>query len=177
MRTRSGDRSFMKYIVDIAGKRFEVSVDGDRVAVDAGAPVTARMSSIEGTPVRLVTIGDAVHRVIAHRDGERGSYSLRIDGRRHAVQALDERTRTIRDLSATAAGPSGPQPVKAPMPGLMVRIDVNVGDQVVAGQGVAAMEAMKMENELRTPAAGRVKAVHVVVGQAVEKGALLVEFE
>ncbi len=51
------------------------------------------------------------------------------------------------------------------------------GDEVQAGQGVAAMEAMKMENELRAPAAGRVKVVHAAVGQAVEKGALLVEFE
>jgi len=59
----------------------------------------------------------------------------------------------------------------------MVRINVNAGDEVIAGQAVAAMEAMKMENELRAPAAGRVKAVHVKVGQAVEKGALLVEFE
>jgi pyruvate carboxylase subunit B len=102
---------------------------------------------------------------------------LRIDGRRYAVEALDERTRAIRDLSAASAGPVGPQPVRAPMPGLMVRIDVKTGDQVTAGQSVAAMEAMKMENELRAPAAGRVKAVHVAVGQAVEKGALIVEFE
>jgi biotin carboxyl carrier protein len=127
--------------------------------------------------VRLVTIGDAVHRVTARRDGPRGTFVLRIDGRRYPVEALDERTRTIRDLSKAAAGPLGPQPVRAPMPGLMVRIDVSVGDQVLAGQGVAAMEAMKMENELRAPAPGRVKAILVNVGQAVEKGAVLVEFE
>ncbi len=167
----------MKYIVDIAGKRIEVTVDGDQVSIDGGPVERALLSELEGTPVKLVTIGDAVHRVMGRRDGERGSYALRIDGRRYAVQALDERTRAIRDLSAAAAGPSGPQPVRAPMPGLMVRIDVKAGDEVVAGQGVAAMEAMKMENELRAPAAGRVKAVHVAVGQAVEKGALLVEFE
>jgi biotin carboxyl carrier protein len=132
---------------------------------------------VEGTPVRLLTIGDAVHRLTARREGARGIYVLRIDGRRYPVEALDERTRTIRDMSSAAAGPAGPQPVRAPMPGLMVRIDVSVGDQVAAGQGVAAMEAMKMENELRAPAAGRVKTVLVKVGQAVEKGAMLVEFE
>jgi biotin carboxyl carrier protein len=167
----------MKYVVEIAGKRVEVVVDGDQVTVDGGAAERAQLSEIEGTPVRLVTVGTAVHRVMARRDGQRGSYSLRIDGRRYAVEALDERTRAIRDLSAAAAGPVGPQPVKAPMPGLMVRIDVKIGDQVKAGQGVAAMEAMKMENELRAPGTGRVRAVHVKVGQAVEKGALLVEFE
>jgi pyruvate carboxylase subunit B len=167
----------MKYIVEIAGQRIEVTVDGEQVSVDGGPAERARLSDVEGTPVRLVTIGDAVHRVTARRDGQRGTYLLRIDGRRYPVEALDERTRTIRDLSASAAGPVGPQPVRAPMPGLMVRIDVKPGDQVQAGQGVAAMEAMKMENELRAPAAGIVKVVHVAVGQAVEKGALLVEFE
>ena len=167
----------MKYIVDIAGKRVEVTVEGDQVSVNGGAAETARVSELEGTPVRLVTIGDAVHRVMARRDGQRGSYTLRIDGRRFAVDALDERTRAIRDMSAAAAGPVGPQPVKAPMPGLMVRISVKAGDEVAAGQAVAAMEAMKMENELRAPAAGKVKAVYTSIGQAVEKGALLVEFE
>ena len=167
----------MKYIVEIRGKRIEVVVDGESVSVNGGPGEIAHLSEIEETPVRLVTVGSAVHRVTARRDGARGSYVLRIDGRRYAVEALDERTRAIRDLSAAAAGPAGPQPVKAPMPGLIVRIDVKPGDHVQAGQGVAAMEAMKMENELRAPGAGRVKAVHATVGQAVDKGALLVEFE
>lgn len=167
----------MKYIVEIAGRRMEVTVDGDAVSVDGAAPERARISDLEGTPVRLVTIGDAVHRVTARRDGPRGAYLMRIGGRRYPVEALDERTRTIRDLSGVAAGPVGPLPVRAPMPGLIVRIEVSVGDQVSAGQAVAAMEAMKMENELRAPGAGRVKVVHAKVGQAVEKGAILVEFE
>lgn len=167
----------MKYIVDIAGQRIEVEVDGERVSVNGATPVVARLAEVEGTPVRLVTIDGAVHRVTARRDGARGKYLLRIDGRRYPVEALDERTRAIRDMSAAAAGPAGPQPVRAPMPGLIVRIDVKPGDEVQAGQGVAAMEAMKMENELRAPGAGRVKAVHAKVGDAVEKGALLVELE
>ncbi|HEY2848951.1 MAG TPA: biotin/lipoyl-containing protein [Gemmatimonadaceae bacterium] len=167
----------MKYIVDIAGRRIEVEVDGERVSVDGAAPVVARLAEVEGTPVRLVTIDGAVHRVTARRDETRGKYLLRIDGRRYPVEALDERTRAIRDMSAAAAGPTGPQPVRAPMPGLIIRIDVKPGDDVQAGQGVAAMEAMKMENELRAPGAGRVKAVHAKVGDAVEKGALLVELE
>jgi biotin carboxyl carrier protein len=167
----------VKYIVEIAGRRMEVTVDGDRVSVDGGSPEYARLSELEGTPVRLVTVGHAVHRVIARRDGQRGMFIMHIDGRRYAVEALDERTRTIRDLSAAAAGPAGPQSVRAPMPGLIVRIDVKPGDHVAAGQGVAAMEAMKMENELRAPAEGKVRAVHVSTGQAVEKGTVLVEFE
>jgi pyruvate carboxylase subunit B len=63
------------------------------------------------------------------------------------------------------------------MPGLIVRIHVEVGAEVSAGQGLVVMEAMKMENELRAPAAGRVKAIVVMPGTAVEKGALLIEPE
>jgi pyruvate carboxylase subunit B len=166
----------VKYVVEIGGQRFVVAVDGDQVQVDDGAPVTAHLADIPGTPVRLVTVGDAVHRVIATRDGARGRYVLRCDGRRYAVDALDERTRAIRDLSAAAAGAQGPQPLVAPMPGLIVRVTIAVGDLVEAGQGIVAMEAMKMENELRAPGAGTVTAIHAIAGKAVEKGAVLVEF-
>jgi pyruvate carboxylase subunit B len=61
------------------------------------------------------------------------------------------------------------------MPGLVVRIHVAVGDAVVAGQGLVAMEAMKMENELKAAGAGTVRAILVEPGQAVEKGTVLVE--
>jgi biotin carboxyl carrier protein len=60
------------------------------------------------------------------------------------------------------------------MPGKMVRILVESGQAVQADQGLVVMEAMKMENELRSPRAGRVREVHVREGQAVETGALLV---
>ncbi|MBI1809860.1 MAG: biotin/lipoyl-binding protein [Gemmatimonadetes bacterium] len=167
----------MKYFVDIDGTRVEVELDGETARVDGGAPRHAHLVDVAGTPVRLVTIDGAMHRLTARRDGARGRYVVRIDGRRHLVEALDARTRAIRDLSAAAAGPLGPQPLRAPMPGLIVRVSVAPGDDVEAGQGIVAMEAMKMENELRSPAAGIVKAVHARVGTAVEKGALLVEFE
>jgi pyruvate carboxylase subunit B len=63
------------------------------------------------------------------------------------------------------------------MPGLVVRVEVAVGQQVEAGAGLVVVEAMKMENELRAPRAGVVAAVLVTVGQAVDKGAPLVTVE
>jgi len=125
----------------------------------------------------VVRIGDEIHRAVVQKRDGRGVYTIWVDGYRFDVEALDERTRAIREMSAAAEGPSGPAPVKAPMPGLIVRVNVSVGDEVQAGQGVVVMEAMKMENELRTTGAGRVKAVHATPGLAVEKGALLVELE
>ena len=166
----------MRYVVTVNGENVNVMLDGSGVSVE-GTSVDAHLAEVPGTPVRLVTIGDAQHRVIVRRGSQRGQYAIWIGGFRYEVEALDERTRTIRDLSAAAAGPAGPAPVRAPMPGLIVRVNVEPGDRVQAGQGLVVMEAMKMENELRTTAAGTVKAVHARAGSAVEKGALLIELE
>jgi biotin carboxyl carrier protein len=165
-----------RYVVELDGQSFTVTLDGSTASVDGAPPVVAHLEDIEGTPVRLVSVGGTVHRVTARRDGARGRYLLRIDGRRYEVDALDERTRAIRDMSEATRPPSGPVPLNAPMPGLVVRVHVAVGDVVTVGQPLVSIEAMKMENELRATAAGTVKAVRAVPGTAVEKGAALVEF-
>jgi acetyl/propionyl-CoA carboxylase alpha subunit len=166
----------VKYIVTLGDQRAAIDVAPDGVTID-GNQISASLSDLEGTPVRLVTIGDTVHRVILRRRVSRGHYVLWLDGFSYDVEALDERTRAIRDLSAAAAGPIGPQPLIAPMPGLVVRVEVQAGDEVCPGQGLVVMEAMKMENELRSTGAGRVKRVLVAPGEAVEKGSVLIEME
>lgn len=166
----------MRYIVDLNGDRTELDVEGETVTVD-GHGILAKVDEIDGTPVRIVTIGSEVHRVIVRKGSTRGAYTLWVDGFRFGGEALDERTRTIRDITAVSSKASGPAPVVAPMPGLIVRVNVAVGDSVQAGQGVVVMEAMKMENELRSSAPGTVKSVNVQPGKAVEKGTVLVELE
>jgi pyruvate carboxylase subunit B len=164
----------VKYFVDIGKERLEVELDGETARV-GGVSRRVHLADVEGTPVHLVRIGERVHRVVARRHAERGRYTLRFDGWRFEAEALDERMRAIRDLTAEQAAQAGPMPVVAPMPGLIVRVHVAVGDTVTAGQGVISMEAMKMENELRATTPGTVKHVGVRPGQAVEKGAVLVE--
>ena len=164
----------MKYLVQVGTRSVEVTLDGDGLVAD-GRRVQARTADVPGSPVRLVTIGDAVHRVVARRGEGRGQYTLRIDGWRFDVEALDERSRAIRDASARSGAASGPAPLKAPMPGLVVRVLVQPGDIVQAGQGLVVMEAMKMENELRATRAGTVVKVLATPGSAVEKGSLLIE--
>jgi pyruvate carboxylase subunit B len=167
----------MKYVVEINGQTREVMLADGAVAFEDQQARPAELSEIEGSPIRMVRIGDEVFRVVVEKREGRGRYFLWIDGYRFEVEALDERRRVLRDLTAAAAGPSGPAPILAPMPGLIVRVNVAVGDTVEAGQGVVMMEAMKMENELRATAAGKVRSVEVTPGTAVEKGALLVSLE
>ena len=164
----------MKYIVDVNGERITVELDGARAVID-GEVLDVGLTALEGTPVRLVRVGEQVHRVVARRGSARGAWTLDVDGVRVAAEALDQRQRAIRDLTAEAEAASGPAPLIAPMPGLVVRVAVAVGDTVAAGQGLVVVEAMKMENELRATTAGVVTAVRAIPGTAVEKGAVLVE--
>lgn len=167
----------MKYVVQLSDQRKSVTLGAEGVGYEGATPVQVELSDIEGSPIRMLKIGTKVYRVVVQRRQGRGRYTLWIDGYRFEAEALDERTRAIRDLSAATAAPAGPAPVRAPMPGLIVRVNVKVGDTVHAGQGVVVMEAMKMENELRATAAGTVSSVEVIPGTAVEKGALLVALE
>ncbi len=167
----------MKYVVRLNHERKSVTLGPDGVSYEDATPAHAELSDIEGSPIRMVKIGTQVYRVVARRRQGRGRYTLWIDGYRFEAEALDERTRAIRDLSAATTGPVGPAPVRAPMPGLIVRINVKVGDKVQAGEGLVVMEAMKMENELRATAPGTVRSVEVAPGTAVEKGALLIGLE
>ena len=166
----------MKYLVRVDGKEHEIVVDADGVRI-GDEHIAARVTDIEGTPVRLLTIGNEVHRMVVRRGATRGEYSMWLDDFRFPVEAFDERTLAIRQLAGSTAGPTGPAPVRAPMPGMIVRVTVQVGDQVQSGQGLIVMEAMKMENELRATGAGTVKRVLAVPGTAVDKGALLLELE
>ncbi len=164
----------MKYIVEVNGERVTVELDGAHAVVD-GERLDVGLTAVDGTPVRLVRIGEQVHRVVARRGASRGMWVLDVAGARMETEALDERMRVIRDLTAASAVASGPAPLVAPMPGLVVRVNVAVGDVVSAGQGLVVVEAMKMENELRTTVAGVVLVITAVAGTAVEKGAVLVE--
>ncbi len=163
----------MKYIVDLGGQRVPVSISDDGITV-AGRPVVAELTSIDGTPARILRVGDRIHRVVARRNGARGAHVLWIDGWRFDVEALDERTRAIRDRAAASASQSGPAPVVAPMPGLIVRVLCATGDVVTAGTPLVVMEAMKMENELRASGDGTVGEILAQPGTAVEKGTILV---
>jgi len=78
-------------------------------------------------------------------------------------------------MAGASAENAGPAPLVAPMPGLVVRINVEAGDPIRAGQPLVVMEAMKMENELRSTSDGVVRAIRVRPGEAVEKGTVLIE--
>jgi biotin carboxyl carrier protein len=165
----------MLYHVTIGRRVYRVELRGEQVLVDDEVFEQAELATLPGTPVKHLLLDGRSIPVVA-RAGE-GEWSLHVDGWPVRAEVVDERTRAIRAMTGHTAGPQGPKPVRAPMPGLIVRTEVQAGDSVRAGHGVVVMEAMKMENELKAEADGVVARVLVTAGQAVEKGTVLVEFE
>ncbi len=144
---------------------------------DPATVLDAEMQRVPGSDVWVLRVGGRVHRLVAQRAEGSGRWDLLLDGVPVTAEALDERTKRLREMTTAMVGASGPKPVVAPMPGLVVKVDVAVGDEVEAGQGVVIVEAMKMENELAAEGPGRVVAIPAVEGEAVEKGQVLVELE
>ena len=165
----------MRYYVTVNGKTLEVDLAGDTPTVD-GTPVAAELARVPGTPTRHLVVDGRSHVLVASRE-DRERWELHVDGERLEVEVIDERTRAIRAMTGQGAAAAGPKPVKAPMPGLVVKINVAPGDRVARGTSVAIIEAMKMENDLKAESDGVVSSIRVEEGQAVEKGAVLVEFE
>ena len=119
-----------------------------------------------------VTVGERRCRVVAIR--ESGEIHFLVDGW-SMVGVIDQGGGGQTPGAARSPGePHGRQEVLAPMPALVARIEVKPGDEVVAGQPLIVLEAMKMENDIRARHGGIVTAVHVVPGKAVERGELLV---
>lgn len=163
----------MKYHVTLGERAFEVVLGPEGVSVD-GRAVSAALEHADGTPVRGLFLDHRTYRVVAERRGS-GSWSLRLNGSVIEADVVDERTKAIREMTGSGAAPTGPRPIVAPMPGMVVKVEVAEGDRVEAGQGVVIVEAMKMENELRALGPGLVSRVRVRPGDAVEKDQVLVD--
>jgi propionyl-CoA carboxylase alpha chain len=105
------------------------------------------------------------------------NWELASRGARHKVQVLSPHVSELSKYMIEKAAPDLSRLLLAPMPGLLTRLDVAVGDRVEPGQPIAVMEAMKMENILRAPKAAMVKATPAKAGDSLAVDQVIVEFE
>lgn len=109
-------------------------------------------------------------------DAATKTVQLKINGRIHEVAAKDRFDLLLEKMGMSNAAASKVNNIKAPMPGLIVGISLEVGSVVSKGDTVLILEAMKMENVIKAPGDGTVKAIKIQKGDRVEKGQVLVEF-
>lgn len=159
-----------EYLIEVLGAEsdvFRLSLDGVSWEVDC-VRISDRTYSLllDGTAYEV----DFIKGV--------SPYAVRVKGEIHDVEVLTEREKRMKVFTKKAdAGVEGRQAIVSPMPSKVVRLLVAVGDQVNVGDGVIVVEAMKMENELRTSGAGTVQEIRAKEGEAVTGGQILLIIE
>jgi biotin carboxyl carrier protein len=118
------------------------------------------------------------HRVLVLKeDRENNLLRVRVGSRLYTVQLEDGQQHLMHALGLDRASGTAVREIKAPMPGLVLKWMVKEGDTVKKNDPLLILEAMKMENVIKSPGDGRLKRVHVQERSAVEKGALLLSFD
>jgi biotin carboxyl carrier protein len=162
----------MKYEVRIAGKTrtVELSREGPRwfIALDG---VDTQADAVEIAPgVFSILLGGLSHEVRVAPDAD-GSLTLQDGPNEFRAEVADPRAWRGRKHGGVEA--EGRQQIVAPMPGKVIRLLVKPGDKVEAGQGLFVVEAMKMQNEVKSPKTGTVEKLSAKEGQAVNAGDVL----
>lgn len=163
----------MKYVVTVEGQTFEIEVgQGGRVWVNNRA-YTVDFQSVDGLPHYSLLLNHRSYDAHVERaDGE--GCCVVLEGRPYQAR-VHRRQRPLPHLSQRRVEPApATGQVCAPLPGLLVAMPVQLGQQVEAGEVVAVLESMKMQLELQSPCAGVVTAVGSEPGRQVSEGELLV---
>jgi biotin carboxyl carrier protein len=166
----------MNYLITIGGKKFEVVVNGDLSPVTInGREVKVDYRHLRGGRLYSVLADNvnyefALERANGGFEAWHGSGVIRVD-------VSDEKTERLKSLTSGISGGDRASTLKAPMPGLILKIEVEVGQRVRKGDGLLIVEAMKMENELKAHTSGTIKDIKVKPGEPVEKNQVMIVFE
>lgn len=162
----------MKYYATIEDQTFEIEInqqgelciDGELAAVD--------FRSIGGSSIYSLLLGNASYEALVEARDD--CYEVLLQGTLYRVWVQDERMRRLAQAARGFAPPSGEIAIKAPMPGLIIDVPVQEGQEVEEGAVLVILESMKMENELKAPRTGVVSQVRVQSGQRVDQHQTLV---
>lgn len=166
--------------------KLEVTIDGHAYTIEVNLRDLARNGTLRHTTTTVIVNGEAVDVIVPAAPAsehpewiviEQSPYEMVIDRELRWIAAAGSRyDLDIRNLETPVSRPTSRDGrIKAPIPGLIKRVMVNVGDTVEVGQPLLVLEAMKMENELRVPRAGVVTQLNVHVGQSVTLHEMLAE--
>lgn len=162
----------MKYIATIDSKEYVVELLDDRQVIIDGTTYKIDFEAVSGQPVYSLIVDGKSHEAYVQEGEEDWQVLLR--GRLYPVKVEDERERRLRAAAGAGVAEGGEYHLKAPMPGLVVTISVEEGQEVKKGQVLLILESMKMQNELKSPRDGVVNRIRVKAGESVEqKQALL----
>jgi biotin carboxyl carrier protein len=167
----------MNYIAKVANKEFKINLDfsgAQVVATINGKSIPLELHEIDGSHVYSALVGNRSFEIEIKRN--EAGYQVFHKGTALEFVVEDERTARLKKSLRQTVAHKIDQELKAPMPGLIVTIEVKPGQQLKKGDGLLIIEAMKMENEIKAPFDCTIKEIKVQERQAVEKGQVLVVF-
>ena len=164
----------MKYYAQVNSNEYEVEIKDKQILVNGEAIEFDLQQG--GVPELYSTLFNG-HSYEVLIEAERSNYTVTLQGEQFQVNVEDERTRRLNAGRKAPGLPQGELTVNAPIPGLVVKVLVEVGEEVAEDQPLIILEAMKMENDIRTQRAGTIKKVEVEAGQRVEQNATLIVLE
>ena len=132
---------------------------------------------VRGGQFHVIFKGQSMVADVVEADTAEKAFIIRINNNNYNVQLKDRYDELLQSLGMDSLHDQKEAEIKAPMPGRVLDIMLCVGSAVVKGDGVLVLEAMKMENVIKSPTDGVIKKIAVEKGWAVEKGEVLVEFE
>lgn len=165
-----------EYIVTIDKKKNNISVLSDSEVSFNGDKLRYELIS-SGCQSYLLRLNERVYELTSSKTSI-DSYSILVGGNQFEVTvrtALQEKAIKLLEEAQTVSHHLSN--VKAPMPGLILKVKRKENDTISQGDSVMILEAMKMENDLRAPSSGQIKKIHVSEGTAVEKGTILFTIE
>ena len=157
----------MKYITTIEGQEFEVEVLDERHIRVGGRLLEVDFESVNGQPVFSLIVDGRSYESYVYPGEEDWQVLLR--GRQFQVKVEDEREKRLKAAAGGMAVEGGEFHLKAPMPGLIVTVLIEEGQEVKKGQVMLILESMKMQNELKAPRDGVMGRVRVKAGESVEQ--------
>jgi biotin carboxyl carrier protein len=147
---------------------------------DKKETITAEGASVSWIDHRYFTLefeGRIYHGEIVSDDSESQELMIKINQRQFHVRKQHELDELIHQLGLDKPKHRKIKSYVAPMPGRILKIHVKIGDLVEPGMPLLSLEAMKMENTLKSNGLGVVKALHIKEGDVVEKGVTMLEFD
>ena len=166
----------MKYQIETGGKKSAIERKGDSFQFN-NEEVKLDFHSLN-SDTSVVSIGGEMFTVrLMEISEDRKKVTALVNGKKAELNIQSETDLLLEKMGVSGSSQTSAKKIKAPMPGLIVKVLVEIGEEVEKGQVLLNFEAMKMENQLKSPGAGKVKSISVGKGDKVEKGQVLVEME
>ena len=156
---------------------YTVTLDEMEVAVKRDAVEALDIINPDGAYFHVLRNNKAYQVEVLHANYQNKTLTLSVNGNTYSLKINDEYDQTIKNMGLLANSTQKAKDIKAPMPGLIVDILVEEGQEVTEDTPLIILSAMKMENIITAKAEGVIKAIQVKKDQAVDKGQLIIEID